>query len=105
MDADNRVRVVTRQNLRHQTSPIAAVCREMLVTETLGHQLMPEVADLESRARVDGGVRKCITGQAWDNDVECVRRIAAMTRGIGEHRDDLCESQKGIGKAVRQDDR
>ena len=76
-----------------------------VVAEHVGHELVPQVADVERPAGLAGRVREAEAGQAGHHDVERVARIAAVRRRIREQRDELQEAVERVGEAVREHDR
>src|SRR5262249_52586031 len=86
-----------------RASPISAMGDVAIVAEVLRHQLVPEVADLEDAASTATG--KGITRQTWRDDIERIRRVAAMALRIGQQRNQLREPDDRVGKAVGENNR
>ena len=105
VNAHDRFGVITREHLGDRASPIAAVRREATDPQLLRHQPVPQIANAEDHPVLVGRIRESITRQTRHDHLERVGRVGAVARGVGEHRDQLRESQKGIREAVGQNDR
>ena len=86
-------------------SPITALSHVFRVAEA-PHERVPRARD--SR-RIPTGrrrlARKSIARQRWNDDIERVRRGAAVSCGIGERLDDLQLFDDGAGPSVGDDER
>jgi hypothetical protein len=78
---------------------------ELLVTEFVGHQLAPQVAEPEQSPPAQSRFGEGISGQAWRDDIERVRRVPAMGNGIGQQGYQFVKAKEGIGITMRQNKR
>ena len=92
---DERSRVAARELFGHRAAPVASMRGEALVAEHLGHQRVPQIANVEDRTRLRRLVGEAETGKAWRDDVERVTAGSRAVRlGMRQHRDDLREAQE-----------
>ena len=105
VDADHRSRMTPRQVLGDGAAPIAPMCAELLVTEFVGHQFAPQVAEPEQSPPAQSRLGEGISGQAWRDDIKRVRGVPAMGCGIGQQGYQFVKATEGIGITMRQNKR
>ena len=104
VDADDAAGRDHRQHAGDARPDVGAVRGEPLVAEP-GHQLGPRLSDAEEvEARGGQRRREPVAGQARDDDVEGVGRIAAVGPRVGERSDESRELDRGARPAVREDE-
>ncbi len=103
MNADELVGMRAAHARGGDAAPVAALDREPLVAERVGHQVRDDVRHLlDAEALLPGAEREPIAWQRRRDDGESVGRVAAETRGIGEAGNEIQKLEHRARPAMHQ---
>ena len=89
-----------------ERAPVPALGREFVVSQHVAHERDPQIGRAPEVDAGRGQRRgKAVTGQRRHHDVERIRGVAAVRRGVGQRTDDLLEIPERPRPAVAQDQR
>ncbi len=105
VDAGDALRLREAELERDRRSPVAALGAEAFVAKRR-HEARPEAGDpMGVIPRSRAGVRKADAGQGRNDDVERIRRVAAMRRRVGQQGKNAPHLDEAARPAMADDER
>jgi len=104
VDTDDGIGIPKPQSGGDAGAPVATLGAKALVSQVLGHQLGPQVGDLENvQPTLQGGIRETVAGHGRHHHVEGIGGVAAVATGIREQWDEFVHLEERSGPAVGDD--